>query len=87
MPAQGGSPLRHRTSNSPVRDNYMPQTEVTLTTIPRPILPVNPAMAGPQVREKLYVDRIEAMMLDNASLQRRLNNVSEDFTKIKYDKD
>lgn len=44
-------------------------------------------MVGPQVREKLYVDRIEAMMLDNASLQRRLNNVSEDFTKIKYDKD
>jgi len=65
----------------------MPATEVTLTAVPHPILGVDKTMVGPQVREKLYVDRIEAMMLDNASLQRRLNNVSEDFTKIKYDKD
>lgn len=44
-------------------------------------------MVGPEVRNKLFVDRIEAMMLDNASLQRRLNGVSEDLTKMKYEKD
>ena len=70
----------------------MQPTEITISAvsprpIPQPILPIDRSMAGPEVRNKLYVDRIEAMMLDNASLQRRLNNVSEDLTKMKYEKD
>lgn len=50
---------------------------------PRPILGGDPiAAANPQVRDKLYIDRIEAMMMDNASLQRRLNGVSEDLNVL-----
>ena len=43
--------------------------------------------AGPEVRNKLYVDRVEAMMMDNASLQRRLNGVSDDLNRIKIEKE
>ena len=42
---------------------------------------------GPQVRDKLYVDRIESMMMDNASLQRRLNGVNDDMEQLKREKD
>ena len=39
------------------------------------------------MREKLFVDRVEAMMMDNASLQRRLNGVDEDLKAIRREKD
>ena len=42
---------------------------------------------GPNVRDKIYVDRIEAMMMDNASLQRRLNGVNEDLVELRREKD
>jgi adenylosuccinate synthase len=37
---------------------------------------------GPEARDKLYRDRIEAMTLDNQSLQRRLNQVSSEMERI-----
>lgn len=54
---------------------------------PRPILGDPIAAAGPQVRDKLYIDRIEAMMMDNASLQRRLNGVSTDLDELRRDRE
>ena len=42
---------------------------------------------GPNVRDKLFVDRIEAMMMDNASLQRRLNGVSDDLEQLRREKE
>lgn len=53
---------------------------------PRPMIS-EMVTAGPQVRDKLYVDRIEAMMMDNASLQRRLNGVSEDLSILKRERE
>ena len=48
---------------------------------PRPIIG-EIVTAGQVGREKLYVDRVEAMMMDNASLQRRLNGVQDDLTAL-----
>ena len=71
-----------------------PPSEVTIhpQPIPSGIPPPRPIIgdiinAGPQVREKLFVDRIEAMMMDNASLQRRLNSVEEDLNALKRERE
>mgnify|MGYP001250898456 CR=1 FL=1 len=69
------SPLRHGSPPSPYKDNFMvpPATEITLNAVPYNQPPPRPMIGemvsvGPNVRDKLYVDRIEAMMMDNASL-------------------
>lgn len=46
-----------------------------------------PPAVGPEVRDKLYRDRIEAMTVDNASLQRRLLQVQDDLTRVRREKD
>ena len=56
-----------RQKYSPLKDNYT-ATEVTITAVPHPIIGDMRPNFGPEARERLYVDRIEAMMLDNASL-------------------
>jgi chromosome segregation ATPase len=42
---------------------------------------------GPGARAQLYRDRIEAMTIDNSSLQRRLNQVGAELDRITDEKD
>lgn len=65
----GGSPIRSR---SPVKP------------LPEPM--VLPAIGGPvEGRDRLYRERIEAMTLDNAGLQRRLNHATADMQRARLD--
>ena len=43
--------------------------------------------SGPGARGELYKDRVEAMTIDNASLQRRLNQVSQELERIHKEKE
>jgi hypothetical protein len=42
---------------------------------------------GPGARAQLYRDRIEAMTIDNSSLQRRLNQVGAELDRITDEKE
>ena len=45
-----------------------------------------PSIGGPiDGRDRLYRERVEAMTLDNASLQRRLHGVTADMQRAKLD--
>ena len=47
---------------------------------------VLPVIGGPvEGRDRLYRERIEAMTLDNAGLQRRLNHATADMQRARLD--
>lgn len=72
-----------RPSGSPLRKSRSPVKQLVSepSFIPPP-LPIGGPLEG---RDRLYRERIEAMTLDNANLQRRLNGVTADMQRAKLD--
>jgi hypothetical protein len=70
----------HRYHQSNV--SFNPADESSIITQNMPNLSQANMNISVEARDKLYRDRIEAMTLDNQSLQRRLNQVSSEMERI-----
>lgn len=95
-PYRGGVPAFRNTGglpprkNSPLRGNTLPSSREELIkpqAISNNYVQTSPdvstaVLTGPPAREQLYRDRIDAMTIDNSSLQRRLNQVGSELDRI-----